>query len=213
MSAPVLEHPKAGFPPSVAIVDTLAQLSTIHDAGCAAVILQRAPAPALHTWLNALAPDRLPEARVILPPAKVKEAVEQICDACKTPEGPERSALTHDIAELATHFAAIMGVDYVRLRLDVVTTNACRKFHIDAITARLICTYRGQTTQFGQAKLDCDPDDVRSVPHASPIILRGTKWASDAPTRLKHRSPPIEGTGETRLLLVLDPICDLEEDL
>ena len=32
-------------------------------------------------------------------------------------------------------------------------------------------------------------------------------------TGLLHRSPPIEGTGETRLVLVLDPIDDLDEEL
>jgi hypothetical protein len=26
-----------------------------------------------------------------------------------------------------------------------------------------------------------------------------------------HRSPPIQGTGQTRLVLVLDPIADLDE--
>ncbi|HMB12384.1 MAG TPA: DUF1826 domain-containing protein, partial [Roseovarius sp.] len=31
------------------------------------------------------------------------------------------------------------------------------------------------------------------------------------PSGLLHRSPPIEGSGETRLLLVLDPVDDPEE--
>jgi len=30
---------------------------------------------------------------------------------------------------------------------------------------------------------------------------------------LLHRSPPIEGTGETRLVLVLDPVIDPEEEV
>ncbi|MEW7008160.1 DUF1826 domain-containing protein [Lentilitoribacter sp. EG35] len=30
---------------------------------------------------------------------------------------------------------------------------------------------------------------------------------------LLHRSPPIDGTGETRLLLVLDPVSDPENDV
>ena len=44
------------------------------------------------------------------------------------------------------------------------------------------------------------------------MILRGTNWPSAAKPGLLHRSPPIEGTGETRLVLVLDPIADIEAD-
>ena len=45
----------------------------------------------------------------------------------------------------------------------------------------------------------------------APILLRGTLWQERPRTGLLHRSPPIEGTGETRLVLVLDPIDDPEE--
>lgn len=45
-----------------------------------------------------------------------------------------------------------------------------------------------------------------TVPTGSPIILRGTRWPETPVSRLLHRSPPIVGTGETRLVLVLDPV-------
>lgn len=198
---------------SIMVVDDLDGVSAIRNPGCAAAIWQREAWAPLRAWLENLAPDQLPRARLFLRPNRVAEVVAQICDQCGTPPGAERRALIDDIATLATHFAAMMDAPYLRVRLDVVTTNACRKFHIDAVTARLVCTYRGQTTQFGEADQGHDPAAILSTPACCPVVLRGTKWPDDEPTRLRHRSPPIEGTGETRLVLVLDPICDLEEEV
>ncbi|WP_461406132.1 DUF1826 domain-containing protein [Falsiruegeria mediterranea] len=50
-------------------------------------------------------------------------------------------------------------------------------------------------------------------PHQlAPILLRGTLWPDQSKSRLVHRSPPIEGTGEARLLLVLDPVDEPENE-
>ena len=72
--------------------------------------------------------------------------------------------------------------------------------------ARLVCTYRGTGTQYGTGLNGADPDRIFTVPPSSPIILRGTLWPEHPASGLLHRSPPIAGTGETRLLLVLDPV-------
>ena len=118
--------------------------------------------------------------------------------------------LIDDIAALASIFANLMDAQYLRLRLDVISTNACRKFHEDAVTARLICTYRGTGTQYGVTSGISDPQSIHTVPTCAPIILRGNLWPALSNTNLRHRSPPIEETGETRLVLVLDPVADLE---
>lgn len=117
--------------------------------------------------------------------------------------------LVEDIAAMAYIFGSIMDTPYVRLRLDVINTNACRKFHIDRIKARLICTYRGTGTQYGASEFGDDPKCIFTTPTGSAILLRGSLWKASAVPKLLHRSPPIEGTGETRLVLVLDPIMDL----
>lgn len=112
---------------------------------------------------------------------------------------------------LAQHLASLMKAPYLRLRLQAVTTNACRKFHLDAITGRLVCTYRGTGTQYGTSVNGEDPEQIFTTPTGTPILLRGSLWPTKPETGLLHRSPLIEGTGETRLVLVLDPIFDLEE--
>lgn len=196
----------------VGIADTPEGLATIHKPGCAAVIWRRQLLQGVEAWIDQLFPSRLPSARLILRADAVPGAVEDLCEIAGLDAGPERAWLEADIADLARHFAEIMQAPYLRLRLDVVTTNACSKFHIDAITARLICTYRGRGTQYGISTDGAEPGRVFQVTTGTPMILRGTLWPETPPSGLLHRSPPIAGTGETRLVLVLDPIFDLEEE-
>ncbi|MEC8153977.1 MAG: DUF1826 domain-containing protein, partial [Pseudomonadota bacterium] len=125
-----------------------------------------------------------------------------------TPEGVERDELITEIQMLADTFAALMKVAAVLLRLDVITSNACKRFHIDAVSARLICTFRGTGTQLVAAESAGDPGAVLTVSRGSPILLKGTLWPDAPASGLLHRSPPIEGTGETRLVLVFDPVFD-----
>lgn len=197
----------------VAITDTPEGLSTIHRPGCAAVIWRRQPVRSFQDWVNRLDPSRLPRTRIIIQPGEVRDAVRHSCDMSNTPDCPEQAHLVDDVTTLAHGFAEIVGAPYLRVRLDVVTTNACKKFHIDAVSARLICTYRGTGTQYGISTNGAEPKRVFTASTGAPIILRGTLWPENPPSGLLHRSPPIAGTGETRLLLVLDPVFDPEEEI
>ncbi len=201
----VLEEAAVG----VSMADTPEGLSAIRRPDCAAVIWRRRELADFQSWIEALAPDRLPSARVILRPEDVRESVVQICDAAGAPDSTEREWLIDDTAALAELFAGLMRAPYLRLRFDVVSTNACRKFHVDAVTARLICTYRGTGTQYGLSTDGSEPEHVFTAPTGAPMLLRGTLWPERPKSGLLHRSPPIEGSGETRLLLVLDPIEDV----
>ncbi|WP_412550862.1 DUF1826 domain-containing protein [Shimia sp. MIT910701] len=194
----------------VGFSDRVEGLSAIKDAGCAAVVWER-DAPNFAAWLAVLPPSQLPKTRVVVTPAQIAAEAELACQQAGTPDCGERDALIADIAHLAETFAATANAPYLRLRLDVVTTNACRKFHIDAVKSRLVCTYRGTGTQYGNSPDRSDPAFFGTVQTGNPIVLRGTLWPETPSAGLLHRSPPIEGTGETRLLLVLDPIFDVED--
>ncbi|MEM6618154.1 MAG: DUF1826 domain-containing protein [Pseudomonadota bacterium] len=200
--------------PIVGVHESLSSegLAAIKNPGSSAVIWKRKALPRFQNWIDAVAPAKLPRGRVIVPPAMVRQAVTKLASRAGLDSCQERAMLTDDIVNLAAVFARIMDTPYLRLRLDVIKNNACRKFHIDAVTARLICTYRGHATQYGNGAMGEDPDRIHEVPAGSPMILRGTTWPSEAKPGLLHRSPPIEGTGETRLVLVLDPISDIEAD-
>ena len=195
----------------VGVADDPAGLRAFLQPGCAAAIWRRSLPIDKKAWLKGLAVDQLPSGRVILPKEAVAETVKHLCDMSGLPDGDQRAWLEADIAEMARMFAELMQAQFLRLRLDKVKTNACRKFHIDALTARLVCTYRGTGTQYGISTDGADPKRVFTVPTGAPILLRGTLWPSDPPSGLLHRSPPIEGTGETRLVLVLDPVLDPDD--
>ncbi|MBX2876011.1 MAG: DUF1826 domain-containing protein [Saprospiraceae bacterium] len=172
----VLRHAHVEPDQSARIVDAPEGLRLIHHAACPAVIWQREPALRFQRWIDALDPEHLPTARMTLRPDAVPSAIEHLCTGARLPEGYERGCLIGDISAMAHIFADIMGADYLALRLDVVASNACRKFHRDAITARLICTYRGTGTQYGLSSNDDDPAEVLTVPTGAPMILRGTEW-------------------------------------
>lgn len=195
----------------VAYVVEAKGLSAIHDADCAAAIWHRAPT-GFRTWIDMLEPECLPKGRIVLRPEDVRAAVAQICDASGTPCGRERDMLVDDIATLADIFHAIMPSPFLRVRLSAIANDACSRFHKDAVTARLICTYRGPGSQYGNSHDGSDPRTVCDVPNDAPILLRGKRWPERRTSRLLHRSPPIAGTGTTRLVLVLDPITDLSEE-
>ncbi len=195
----------------VGVADTPERLSAIHHPGCAVAIWRRKPLPEFQSWIDGLDAEVLPRARVILRSETVRDVVFQSCETCGTPDCTERARLIDDVAALADIFARLMQSRYLQLRFDVVTTNACRKFHIDAVTARLVCTYRGTGTQYGISTDGAEPRRIFTVPTGAPVLLRGKLWPEQPRSGLLHRSPPIEGTGETRLVLVLDPVEDPEE--
>lgn len=124
------------------------------------------------------------------------------------PECAGRRALVNDILELSRLFCDVMSLHSLDLRLEVVTTNSCRKFHGDYVTARLITTYVGSGTQWldehdaDRESRGLEPLEINQLSAGDVGLFKG-KLAAERPAI--HRSPPIEGSGERRLLLVLNP--------
>lgn len=176
-------------------------LDAIGDVGVALVIWQRNYPPDVASLLAypignirlAAALDQLPE------------QLATALDKAGYPASAVRAAIRDDILRLAGTFARIMQVTAVQVRLEQVVTNACRKFHADYVTARLITTYAGQGTQWINGNYD-DPaqEAIHQLSAGDVGIFKGRHW--DAERAAIHRSPPIEGTGEARLILVVDPV-------
>lgn len=172
-------------------------LRRIADQGVGAVLWQREWAQARVDEVAQIPANDLPNGRWLVPSKQPSQALTGVSLS---------SWLEADVAELVAIFAELMQVNQVRLRFDAINTNACRRFHIDAVKARLLCTYRGHGTEFGIVETDGEaPKGVQTAAIGSPLILRGICWPDGGSyNAVRHRSPPIEGTGETRLLLVLD---------
>ena len=193
---------------AVSINNNIDGLYAIRKPSVPAVIWRRTPLSKFQTWIDSLSDEQLPSARISLPLNAISEALAEVMQISGTPACVQREMLVDDITALANVFAEINRTKFLRLRLEAITGNACSKFHIDAVTTRLVCTYRGPGTQYCFSADDCNSSNIYDVPTSSPIVMRGTLWPTKDKSGFFHRSPPIEGSGKTRLLLVLDPISD-----
>lgn len=54
--------------------------------------------------------------------------------------------IVEDIRKLLEHFSDITNTSGIRLLLETVNTNMCRRFHTDNNDLRMICTYSGPGT-------------------------------------------------------------------
>ncbi|MEX0305155.1 MAG: DUF1826 domain-containing protein [Leisingera sp.] len=203
----VVDFPTRSEACSVLQARDASALSGIKQPGVAAAIWQRDPAPEFASWISGLPPEKLPKLRSLVGVGALEGCIQAACSLAGTPAGPERDMLAGDIAALGFLMSEIMETPLLHVRLEVVTTNACRRFHVDNMTARLLCTYRGTGTQLAQPGAEAAP---LSVSPGSAVLLRGRRWPGKEQTALLHRSPPIEGTGETRFLAVIDPAMDHE---
>lgn len=100
---------------------------------------------------------------------------------------PAPLGLLADALRLARMFAALTRSDHLRLRLDGITGDACRKFHVDAVGFRLLVTYAGPGTQWTLG----DPDagaTLHDVPPGAVALFRGRARPGG---HVLHRSPPL----------------------
>lgn len=122
-----------------------------------------------------------------------------------------RDDLANDIAEMAELYCSIIKDTAVDVRIEFVTTDSCRKWHADYVTARLITTYVGTGTQWlegadaDRVKQGLEPLRINTLGAGDVGVFKGRLIEGEPAI---HRSPPIAGTGEKRLLVVLNPLTE-----
>ena len=112
------------------------------------------------------------------------------------------SALADDVVLLAARFARLMGCEEIELRLKLIDNDSCCKLHADYTDVRLLTTYGGRGTQFASG----DPSDGEAtweIAAGDIALLKGWNF-EEGHDPCFHRSPPIAGTGQRRLLLAID---------
>lgn len=120
--------------------------------------------------------------------------------------------LVDDVVEKAELMAELTSAPALRVRLDVIDDDRCRKFHVDDVRLRLLTTYRGPGTQWVSPQVAArlapgalPPDDaIRNLPRGHVALMRGGKGGTAARPGILHRSPPIAGSGVVRLFLAID---------
>lgn len=185
-------------------------LVAFNDPGMELIIWRRALPMRLRSWLEELDASRIPHLRVLVKPKDLRRVLEPHLEECHMPPGDLRDLLVGDIDNLVAAFARITRSDFVDVRLERISHDSCWKFHRDNVQARLLTTYRGPATEWIQPKYAeralCEQRDfggpIEAMQNHDVAIFKGRAAGSDS--GIVHRSPPIEGSGQTRLLLCLN---------
>lgn len=190
--------------------DTATGLSAIHDPATGLVIWKRTVPLCLQTWIERLDPACLPALRILVRPEDLRVAIEAELDDCGMPPGDMRDLLIADVDDQVSVFSKVVATDLVDVRLECITHDACWKFHRDCVEARFLTTYRGPGTEWVRSvysdralleQKDFDGPIERIGLHDG-VLFKGS--TAGPGIGIVHRSPPIEGTGDTRLLLCLN---------
>ncbi|MBB3241062.1 hypothetical protein FHW68_002582 [Pseudomonas sp. Tn43] len=120
-----------------------------------------------------------------------------------------------DVSWLVSAFACLLGAQRIGLRLRVLDTAMCPRFHVDHVPVRLITTYAGIGSQWLKegaidrrqlGKPEAEPQNnslIQQITSGEVALLKGEKWHGNEGFGLIHRSPQ-PAPGERRLILTLD---------
>lgn len=194
----------------VEICDAAEGLAAINNPETELIIWRRTLPLCLHTLFNELDARRFPEIRVLIRPDDLRHAFEPHLIKCGIPQGEVRDLLLEDVNSLALAFSIVAETDLVDVRLEYISHDACWKFHRDWVEARLITTYIGPTTEWvlpshAEQALSEQKKYTGPIQRLLPqdvAIFKGVH--SEQGNGIVHRSPPIIGTGHSRLLLCLN---------
>ena len=195
---------------AVRSVETRDCLAGIVEPDVALVIWERTLPLSVRDWLEGLASRQLPNLRVLIAPADIRRAIEPHMDACGMPSGEMRDLLIQDIGKLVSTFADITASNLVDVRPERIVNDACWKFHRDSVETRLLTTYRGPATEWVQPRDAAQAmrqqrhydGQLERLQDYGVAIFKGSR--AQAVSGIVHRSPPIKGSGCTRLLLCLN---------
>ncbi|MEO1089743.1 MAG: DUF1826 domain-containing protein [Pseudomonadota bacterium] len=136
-------------------------------------------------------------------PEQIANELRQVLDDCP--------AFVADVRALLDRFASMADTPVARVRIERITGDACRRWHADNVVQRLLCTYVGPGTQIlrlpeaAQVLAGGEPETTAtawSVGTGDVVVLPGRLHPTAMP--IVHRSPPVAGTSDVRLLLVID---------
>ncbi len=139
-----------------------------------------------------------------------------LCDLVGLANDPQRRTLIGDTSRLARAFATLIGSRDVDLRIEPIDHDSCWRFHRDNVGFRLNATYRGPGTQW-LAEADTGRalraqrryrGPVQELPRFAAGVFKGVRRAGAG--AIVHRSPPVAGSGRTRLFLCLNEVDDDE---
>lgn len=209
-----------------AVGDTADVLGQVCRPGINLSLWRRPPQAVISEEVSALKASQLPEGRYLTTLATFDDDIGAVLRA----HGLEPEDLKHfraDLNRLAKHFFSLSPGRHVKFRLVTTDGDNCRRFHVDTRYLRLLCTYQGPGTEW-LSNEQVDRGALYSGAPNEAIIRSGEPSAMQAfwvgimkgelekdGNGLVHRSPPIAGSGQTRVLFCLDaePVSHAERTL
>lgn len=88
----------------------------------------------------------------------------------------------------------------LNLRMDLVFSNKCKKFHVDTVHLRSITTLIGPGTEL---QFINDPEKLHQIEAGETLLIKGKLFPGGNQT-VNHRSPAIEHLEIGRLVFVID---------
>ncbi len=202
-------HDAAGHQPDV--------LQQILDPNVNLSLWQRPPQTAITRELSLLQASHLPDVRC---PTSLEAFDDDVLTLLQQ-QGLDPRLLENwrvDMRRLAEIYFSVSGNRDVTLRLVTTEEDDCRRFHVDRTNLRLLCTYRGPGTEWlTDEQVDrlaqrtgAPNEDIIRFGEPSQFepfwvgVMKGDAYPGNADHGLVHRSPPIAGSGRTRVLFCLD---------
>ncbi|MEN3166188.1 DUF1826 domain-containing protein [Gluconobacter sp. OJB] len=140
--------------------------------------------------------------RLLMAKGALSEIAAQLASRCPEPA----LLLIPDMLELAELYSVVSGHRNLRVRLEKITTDSCRKFHVDCVDLRLLRAYVGPGVQWTAD----EGRTVQEAPTGAVVFLKGKHFPGwDEAEKILHRSPPLSCRPveeRIRLLLTIDEV-------
>ncbi len=142
--------------------------------------------------------------------------VEELSEQLRTSRAG--ALLQSEVLSLASWFAQLMGGQPLRLFFGKVEKDMCRRFHTDINTLRLLCTYQGPGTLWAHPdaidhhkvakgtneEMIRDPAGIYQANTGEVLLIKGALHERSTYGAALHRSPAVQKSGQSRLLLRID---------
>lgn len=139
------------------------------------------------------------------------------------PEAQDKALFVEDVTLLVDMFACLFDLEEVGLRLNVLSSAMCPRFHVDKIPCRLISTYAGSGSEWlheahvirdrlGRGGQVNDHESglyekgrINQLNAGDVALMKGDEWPTSLGRGVVHRSPSASLESK-RLFLSLDMI-------
>ncbi|WP_447554236.1 DUF1826 domain-containing protein [Vreelandella sp. EE22] len=133
---------------------------------------------------------------------------------------PAPEALIEDITTITSVIAFLFETETLGIRLRLLNSAMCPRFHCDNLPVRLVSTYVGPGSEWlpehainraglgaprpERPEIVTDPGAVQRLSSGDIALVKGSGWIGCEERGLVHRSPALDGH-EKRLLMTIDP--------